>query len=143
MKIRKCLSAAATIAVTGAGMALMTPSPASAAGACVNPNANPALTSTKRSAVLYGRLFELRYNSGSGCAWGRVSRGNPNDEVWVDWAETQDAAFGGRRQQLGKRRTPHGLRGTTTPGYFDGDANVMRTCGKAGDRVAIVCTNWY
>jgi len=53
------------------------------------------------------------------------------------------AAFGGRWQQLGKRRTPHGLRGTTTPGYFDGDANVMRTCGKAGDRVAIVCTNWY
>ena len=79
-------------------------------------------------------------------AWGSVSGGAGNDEVWLD--RSMD---GGRSwpdgSRLGDTRVPAGGTGWRT-GMFNVDdwgtrgVGALRACGKAGDRPEVTCTAW-
>lgn len=100
---------------------------------------NPALVTTPvQPEPVWGRTVELRYHTSTRCAWGRISNGSSGDSVWVDWSNNG----GGSWRQLSVTRIPSGGSQVYTTAHNDA-GYVMRACGKAGNRVEIVCTRWY
>jgi hypothetical protein len=89
--LRRILGTFISIAVAG-GIFVSTAPPAQAADPWTCPSGSnpgvwdPSLITTPRPPVyVWNRKIELRYHSGTRCAWGRISNGLSGDQVWVDW----------------------------------------------------------
>jgi len=99
---------------------------------------DPRSMSTVGTAEVWWRKIELRYHSGTRCAWGRISNGSHGDSVWVDWSSNGGQTW----KQLDVTKIPRGGHEAHTVAHNDA-AYVMRACGKAGNRREIACTGWY
>lgn len=93
---------------------------------------------TAKSTTLFGRTIELRYNSTTACAWGRIIGGTIGDEIWVD-----RSGDGGDNwdPMLGYTTVTSGGDAHTT--QWNDNGLVMRACGTNGRGGSIACTNWF
>lgn len=99
---------------------------------------NPSSISTPRSTSVWGRKIELRYHGSSRCAWGRISNGSPGDEIWVDRSFNGGQSW---QPKLGATQINSGSQKYTV--MYNNRGNLMRACGKAGNRPEVRCTGWY
>jgi hypothetical protein len=81
------------------------------------PNSTGAWTA--KSTTVWGRTVELRYNSTTACAWGRIIGGTIGDEIWVDRS------------------------GDAYTTQWNDNGLVMRACGPNGKGGTIACTDWF
>ncbi|MFI6038535.1 NlpC/P60 family protein [Streptomyces sp. NPDC051315] len=93
---------------------------------------------TAKSATLLGRTVELRYNSTTACAWGRIIGGTVGDEVWVDRSSDGGDTWD---PMLGYTTVTSGGDAYTT--QWNDNGLVMRACGTNGKGGSIVCTGWF
>lgn len=93
---------------------------------------------TAKSTTLFGRTIELRYNSTTACAWGRIVGGTIGDEIWVD-----RSGDGGDNwdPMLGYTSVTSGGDAHTT--QWNDNGLVMRACGTNGRGGSIACTDWF
>jgi Glycosyl hydrolase family 76 len=140
---------AATVILT---TLVVTPGPASAAGAICNKycdGRDPALSTGDRqpvAATIYSRVITIHYDDADAMGWASITNGNPTDEVWID------RSFDGGRtwasgSKLGDTTIPTGNTGWRTAMFNVDDWNnrgvgALRACGKAGNRPEIACTSW-
>ncbi len=129
---QKTVASFAAAGLLAGGWLAANPSAASAADGCGQSNAK-----TARTASVFSRLIELRANSNDVCAWGRISNGDPSDQVWVD--RSYDG--GNTWQQLSVTTITSGRDAFTEA--FNDQGHLMRACGKAGNRSEIACTVWW
>ncbi|MEV6241178.1 hypothetical protein [Lentzea sp. NPDC051838] len=83
-----------------------------------------------------GRVIELRASNKSKCAWGRISAGQPGEEVWT---ERKDPTANEAEGPLGHTKIDSGTAKFTQP--FKNDGRVMRACGKV--QGVVECTGWF
>ena len=134
----------ASATLVAAGLTLLTASPAHAADYDCPSGSNPQgvsreITTPVPAVFMGGRAIELRYNSTSRCAWGRITQGAPGDRIWVDWSRTltNDHA---PWAQLGITQINTG--GSKFTNAYNDKGYIMRACGQpVGYR--LVCTGWY
>ncbi|MBZ3906064.1 NlpC/P60 family protein [Streptomyces griseiscabiei] len=100
------------------------------------PNGSGAWTA--KSTIVWGRTVELRYNSTTACAWGRIIGGTIGDEIWVD-----RSADGGKTwdPMLGYAKITSGTDAYTS--QWNDNGLVMRACGTNGKGGTIACTDWF
>ena len=110
---------------------------------------DPALDASTRdaaTATVWSRNITLYVDDTDDMAWGQISNGSPTDEVWLDrsFDGGQTWASGSK---LGDTTIPAGDTGWRTEMYNVDNPSAygvgaVRACGKAGNRVDIVCTPW-
>ncbi|MGJ5759384.1 NlpC/P60 family protein [Streptomyces galbus] len=93
---------------------------------------------TAKSATVWGRTVELRYNSTTACAWGRIVGGTIGDEIWVDRSSDGGDTW---EPMLGYTAVTSGGDAYTT--QWNDDGLVMRACGTNGKGGTIACTGWF
>ncbi|MCX5264687.1 NlpC/P60 family protein [Streptomyces sp. NBC_00199] len=91
-----------------------------------------------KSATVFGRTVELRYNSTTACAWGRIVGGTVGDEIWVDRSNDGGDTW---EPMLGYTTVTSGGDAYTT--QWNDNGLVMRACGTNGKGGSIVCTGWF
>lgn len=83
-----------------------------------------------------GRVIELRASNKSKCAWGRISSGQPGEEIWTD---RKDPTANEHEGPLGHTRIDSGTAKYTHA--FKNDGRVMRACGSV--QGVVECTGWF
>lgn len=86
--------------------------------------------------MVTGRVVELRASNKTRCAWGRLSKGTPAEEVWTDRKNLDGSGYQGF---LGYTRIESGNGAHTEA--FNNDAKLMRAC--ASSEGHIECTGWF
>jgi hypothetical protein len=120
---------------------------ASPADGCARAVNQPNASTAPGSKTLFRRVIELRHSTSTHCAWGRIRQASPGDKVWVN----QKRFPSGTRKDLsgedgfrGQAFVGAGATQAFTPDAFDDkDPVKMQACGKAANRVEIVCTEWF
>jgi len=143
MHLRNLFTAACALTL-GAAIAAIPASPASAggnpwtcpAGGNKNNTWDPRGYQTLDDEAVWQRNIELRYHTGTRCAWGKISNGSPGDSVWVDWSANGGSSW----RQLSVTRIASGYRQVYTLAH--NHEALMRACGKAGNRPEVRCTDW-
>ncbi|MFD0367593.1 DUF2690 domain-containing protein [Streptomyces sp. NPDC127114] len=139
-KLRVLLALTASLA--GLAVALPQAAQAQQVGTCVDGQSpfNLSGTTVRELRFPSGSVCQLRYDSDTTCAWGRIVMGRVGDTLWVDrawtWQETQN---GGWQPWLGYTSIRSG--GSVYTTAWDDDGHYMRACGESQDHLA--CTGWY
>ena len=83
-----------------------------------------------------GRVVELRASNKTRCAWARLSKGTPGEEVWTDRKNLDGSGYQGF---LGYLRIESG--DGAHPAAFNTDGRLMRACASSQGRIE--CTGWF
>ncbi|MFI9103385.1 DUF2690 domain-containing protein [Streptomyces fildesensis] len=130
---RRIAAGIGAIALIGGGLLTLAPVADAASSAPVVCNTSSAVS--KKTAHNGNMIIELRYNAATRCAWGRISRSQLGNQVWVDRSSNGGATWTG---PMGMTYLRSGT-GTYTPAFNDA-GYVMRACGYNGK---VICTGWY
>ncbi|MCZ4119692.1 DUF2690 domain-containing protein [Streptomyces sp. H39-S7] len=130
---RRIAAGVSAVALIGGGLLTLAPVADAAAGAPVVCDTGSAMS--KKTAHNGNMIIELRYNAASRCAWGRISRAQVKNQVWVDRSSNGGSTWTG---PMGMKHLESGT-GTYTTAFNDA-GYVMRACGYNG---RTVCTGWY
>ncbi|MDF9811016.1 DUF2690 domain-containing protein [Streptomyces sp. SPB162] len=130
---RRIAAGVSAVALIGGGLLTVAPAAGAASGAPVVCDTSSAVS--KKTARNGNMIIELRYNASTRCAWGRISRAQVQNQVWVDRSSNGGASWTG---PMGMKHLTSGT-GTYTAAFNDA-GYVMRACAYNG---RTVCTGWY